>query len=196
MSESNETQQPDCPDLPLLEEHVRDESSDASLAAHINACDACRCLAQEIRDNLRLQRTLQRAHDSDSGETMRRQPSHQPIRGFTITSEVGRGGMGIVYLARQQHPERDVAIKVIRGDPLKDERRARLFDREVRALGRLKHASIAAIHEAGNTDDGDPYFVMEWVDGAPLHDYLEREQPSLESRLQLFRQICDGIEYA
>jgi serine/threonine protein kinase len=74
--------------------------------------------------------------------------------------------MGIVYEAEQEYPRRRVALKVIRGG-LDDERRLRLFEREMQALARLRHPSIAAIYQAGQTDDGQPFFAMELAHGAP-----------------------------
>lgn len=125
------------------------------------------------------------------------------IAGYRITRKIGEGGMGIVYEAEQPRPRRLVALKVIRGGAYADDYQARLFRREIDTLARLKHPGIAAIYEAGHTDDGQPFFTMELVPGAPLDAYL-REHPLpapptreiLRARLGLFLQICDAINYA
>jgi len=125
------------------------------------------------------------------------------IAGYRITRKIGEGGMGIVYEAEQPRPRRLVALKVIRGGACVDEYQARLFRREIDTLARLKHPGIAAIYEAGHTDDGQPFFTMELVQGVPLEVYL-REHPlpapptreARRARLGLFLQICDAINYA
>jgi WD40 repeat protein/serine/threonine protein kinase len=120
-----------------------------------------------------------------------------------IFRKLGEGGMGVVYEAEQQHPRRLVALKVIRGGRLVDEYQVKLFQREAQALARLKHPGIAAIYEAGRTDDGQHYFVMELVHGIPLLDYVKgrrltgKQAPSnIRQRLELFLKICEAISYA
>ncbi len=122
---------------------------------------------------------------------------------YRLLRKLGEGGMGIVYEAEQRHPRRPVALKVIRGGRLVGEYQVKLFQREVQALARLKHPGIAAIYEAGRTDDGQHYFVMELVRGIPLLDYVKgcrltsSQAPSnLKRRLELFLKICEAISYA
>jgi tetratricopeptide (TPR) repeat protein/predicted Ser/Thr protein kinase len=115
---------------------------------------------------------------------------------FEILELLGRGGMGVVYRARQQHPRRDVALKIVPGGAFVDAHRLRLFQREIQLLARLQHPGIAAIHEAGCTEDGQHFFAMELVDGVPLNEHLRRAQPPLSERLELFRRICEAIHYA
>jgi serine/threonine protein kinase len=120
-----------------------------------------------------------------------------------ILRKLGEGGMGVVYEAEQQNPRRHVALKVIRGGRLADEYQVKLFRREAQALARLKHPGIAAIYEAGRTDEGRHYFVMELVRGIPLLDYVKggrltgSQVPSgIKQRLELFLKICGAISYA
>src|SRR5262245_36692525 len=122
---------------------------------------------------------------------------------FRILSVLGRGGMGVVYEAEQRDPQRHVALKVLRGGRLADEMQLRLFRREAQTLARLIHPNIAALYEAGRTDDGLSFFTMELVRGEPLDKYvLERmggERPSpaqLRDRLRLFATICRAVAYA
>jgi len=120
-----------------------------------------------------------------------------------ILRKLGEGGMGVVYEAEQQNPRRHVALKVIRGGRLVDEYQVKLFQREAQALARLKHPGIAAIYEAGHTDEGQHYFVMELAPGVPLLDYVKGGRPTgrrapngVKQRLELFLKICEAISYA
>ena len=122
---------------------------------------------------------------------------------YRLLREIGRGGMGVVYEAEQEHPRRPVALKVIRGGRLVDEYQVKLFRREAQALARLKHPGIAAIYEAGCADDGQHYFVMELVRGIPLLDYVKgrrltcaQASSNIRQRLELFLKICEAISYA
>ncbi len=129
------------------------------------------------------------------------QPTPETIGEYRILGKLGEGGMAVVFEAEQQHPRRKVALKLIRGDIFLDDSQIKLFQREAEVLGRLKHPSIAAIYETGRTPGGRPYFAMELVRGRTLHDYLQdRPQPDsrteLEHRLEMFREICEGVSYA
>jgi serine/threonine protein kinase/Tfp pilus assembly protein PilF len=124
------------------------------------------------------------------------------IGDFRVVRKLGEGGMGIVYEAEQQHPRRPVALKVIRGGVYVDEHAVKLFQREAQALARLKHPGIAAIYEAGRTDQGKHFFAMELVRGLPLLQYVQshdRESATgleTERRLRLFCKICEAVNYA
>ena len=132
--------------------------------------------------------------------------------GYRIIRVVGRGGMGVVYEAEQLTPKRRVALKVLRKfrDDASD---LKLFRREVRTLARLRHPSIATIHEAGQTSDGRHFFAMEYVLGQTLTEYLDgthddgqprverrmerdRPAPGLKERLRLFRDVCLAVNHA
>lgn len=113
--------------------------------------------------------------------------------------------MGVVYEARQEHPRRPVALKLIRS-PLASEKLLRRFRHEADVLGHLQHPGIACIYEAGVGDMmyGDdvrpsgqaPYFAMEYVPGLPLTDFVVRAGMSPRERLQLFAEICEAVHYA
>ncbi|KAA0252057.1 MAG: serine/threonine protein kinase [Acidobacteria bacterium] len=125
------------------------------------------------------------------------------VGSYRVVRELGRGGMAVVYEAEQEHPRRPVALKVLGGLGPVDDTRLRLFQREVRALARLKHPGIGAIYESGSTDDGRPFFAMELVRGETLKEHLARENARgpldaalLASRLRLFRKVCDAVSYA
>jgi len=124
------------------------------------------------------------------------------IAGYRIVRQLGAGGMGVVYEARQESPARAVALKVGR-TPYGDELHLRLFQREVESLGRLKHPGIAAIYEAGRTETDEPYFALELVRGVSLDEFLRlhplapaRRRELLRQRLRIFLQIGRAISYA
>jgi eukaryotic-like serine/threonine-protein kinase len=120
---------------------------------------------------------------------------------YRILGKLGEGGMGVVFEAEQPSPRRRVALKVVRGGAYVDDLRLRMFQREVETLARLKHPNIAAIYEAGRTEDGQHFFAMELVQGQRLDEYLRtRPAPTSRSelslRLRLFRKICNAVYYA
>ena len=120
------------------------------------------------------------------------------IGGYSIKSAIGSGGMGTVYLARQDSPQRDVAIKVMNAGVV-SRKAMRRFEFEAQTLALLQHQAIAQIHEAGTYDDGSgarPFFAMEYVPGArELGDYVKEQNLDTTTRLELFRAACDGVEY-
>jgi serine/threonine protein kinase/Tfp pilus assembly protein PilF len=119
------------------------------------------------------------------------------IADYEIKGVLGEGGMGIVYEAQQEDPKRLVALKVIRSGPFIDEQHIKMFRREEIALAKLKHPGIAAIYEAGRTDEGQHFFAMELVRGVPLDEYLGKvETGDVDFRLRLFLKICSAISYA
>ena len=115
---------------------------------------------------------------------------------YRVLTMLGEGGMGCVYLAEQLKPvQRFVAIKLIRASLTSPSALAR-FSAERQAMARLSHPAIAQIFEAGTTDDGFPYFVMENVPGQPLTRFCEQRCSTLEERLELMIRICQGVEHA
>ena len=122
--------------------------------------------------------------------------SGDKIGRYKLLSILGEGGMGIVYLAEQEYPiRRKVALKVIK--PGMDSKRiiAR-FEAERQALAILDHPNIAHVHDAGTTESGRPYFVMEYVKGLPITEHCDRHKLIIEDRLNLFRQVCIAVHHA
>jgi len=120
------------------------------------------------------------------------------IGDFHIVDVLGRGGMGIVYRARQERPEREVALKVLRATMVTGAM-LRRFEREAQVLGRLHHIGIAQIYEAGMDDLGfgpQPFFAMELVDGLPLTDYCDKQKLDIHDRLMLIAKVCDAVDHA
>lgn len=116
---------------------------------------------------------------------------------YELIREIGRGGMGAVYLARRADAafRREVAVKLVQAGldagPVLERFRA-----ERQILASLQHPNIATLLDGGTTEDGLPYFVMEFVDGRPIDEYCAREGSSLERKLRLFLLVCDAVQYA
>ncbi|HEX5481758.1 MAG TPA: serine/threonine-protein kinase [Terriglobia bacterium] len=116
---------------------------------------------------------------------------------YQVTEQVGRGGMGIVLRAIRADGqfEQEAAIKIIRA-PLTLDFLLERFRHERQILAALDHPNIARLLDGGTTEDGLPYFVMEYIDGQPLDAYCDAHHLSLRERLQLFRAVCSAIQYA
>ena len=118
------------------------------------------------------------------------------IGSYKILDELGEGGMGVVYLAEQTEPiRRRVALKVIKRGMDTKQVLARL-ESERQALALMNHPNVAKLFDAGTTEAGLPYFVMEHVHGVPITDYCDRHRLSTPERLELFMQVCQGIQHA
>jgi len=123
--------------------------------------------------------------------------SGQLVGAYRILRELGRGGMGAVYLAERADGafEKQVAIKILKRGTDTDEV-LRRFSSERQILARLTHPKIAALLDAGTTEHDLPYFVMEYVDGKPITKYADEHKLSVNERLTLFREICSAVSYA
>jgi predicted Ser/Thr protein kinase/tetratricopeptide (TPR) repeat protein len=119
------------------------------------------------------------------------------VGAYRVVRELGRGGMAVVYLAERADGafRRRVALKVVL--PARAERDLlRRFHEERQILATLEHAHIAHLLDGGVTDEGVPWFAMEYVDGTPLDRYCEAGQIELRQRLDLFAMVCDAVEHA
>jgi serine/threonine protein kinase/tetratricopeptide (TPR) repeat protein len=117
---------------------------------------------------------------------------------YRILDVLGEGGMGMVYLAEQDHPRRNVALKVIRPGLL-SESVLRRFEYEATLLGRLHHPGIAQIYEAGTADAGhgpQPFFAMELIQGVTLREYVAQHNLNVRQRLELLAKVCDAVHHA
>ena len=115
---------------------------------------------------------------------------------YKLLQKIGEGGYGTVYLAQQEQPvRRQVAMKVIKLGMDTKSVIAR-FEAERQALAMMDHPNIARVFDAGATETGRPYFVMELVNGVKITEYCDQNQLDLEQRLELFIQICHAIQHA
>ena len=119
------------------------------------------------------------------------------VGSYQLLHELGRGGMGTVWLAKRadQQFEKLVAIKLLKRGTDTDEV-LRRFQAERQILARLEHQYIARLFDGGVTDDGLPYFVMEYVEGKLLTEFCRAHSLGVEERLRLFLKICEAVQFA
>lgn len=168
----------------------------------IKACDGDDELLQSVLALLRfegagdqLENLVQvAAHKVISDE--QQQPGAR-IGPFVVSGELGRGGMGAVYLAHRDDQEfqQTVAIKLIDGTHLSKSILNR-FRAERQILARLEHPYIGRLLDGGTTDAGVPYLVMEYVEGMPIDSFCNQQQLTINQRLRLFVKVCRAVQYA
>lgn len=144
------------------------------------------------------------AHDGDELEIERRllaiegadELAGERVGPYRLVAQIGRGGMGEVYLARRDDDlyEREVAIKLVHIGPRASLRER--FARERAILARLNHPNIATLYDGGVADDGRPFLVMEYVDGVPITDYCDDGRLGLRARIDLFLTVCEAVHAA
>jgi non-specific serine/threonine protein kinase/serine/threonine-protein kinase len=120
----------------------------------------------------------------------------QVIGPYRLLKELGVGGMGQVWLAEQTEPiRRQVALKLIRAGMF-DSATVQRFKAERQSLAIMDHPTIAKVFDAGTTPAGQPYLVMEYVDGRPITDYCDFKKLTIRERIQLFMRVCEGVQHA
>jgi len=138
-----------------------------------------------------------RESDSDPGRRARpSEQSGQLIGRYKLLQRIGEGGFGSVWMAEQREPvRRRVALKIIKLGMDTRQVIAR-FEAERQALAMMDHPNIAKVLDAGSTDTGRPYFVMEYIRGVPILDYCDAEKLDTRRRLELFMSVCHAIQHA
>ena len=132
-------------------------------------------------------------HDANAAPSRSAVPH---IAGYHILRKIGEGGMGIVFEAEQTAPlQRRVAIKLIKHGLGSREAHER-FARERQSLAVMDHDAIARVFDCGATERGEPFFVMELVEGLPLRDYCDRHRLSVRDRVSLMRLVCAAVQHA
>ncbi|MEM7081512.1 MAG: serine/threonine-protein kinase [Pseudomonadota bacterium] len=121
----------------------------------------------------------------------------ESIGAYAITERIGQGGMGAVLKGERRTGDFDhtVAIKIIRQGLLTDKLRPR-FQNEQQILASFSHPNIARLFDGGETQDGEPYIVMEYIEGLPITEWAARRSLSLAGRLALFATVCSAVSYA
>src|SRR3954463_8687009 len=191
----------------ILSEAFEEESTGARLAFVERSCSGDEALLREAESLLAEAEILRRSANDDleacaenAARRIRREGISQigkRIGAYVVMREIGRGGMGTVYLAARAdgYFEKDVAIKLL-NPGIDTEEMVRRFHSERQVLARLDHPNIARLLDAGSTDDGCQYFVMEYVEGVPVTRFLEQTNASISARLELFLKICSAVEVA
>jgi serine/threonine protein kinase/tetratricopeptide (TPR) repeat protein len=155
----------------------------------------------------RIERLLQRHEQADGfleSPALGRLPAEQPSREgpgtvigpYELREQIGEGGFGVVFRAEQQQPlRRTVALKVLK--PGMDSRRViARFQAERQVLALMEHPNIARVLDAGLTESGRPWFVMELVPGVPITGYCDLHELTIRDRLELFVSVCSAVQHA
>jgi serine/threonine protein kinase len=158
-------------------------------------------LAREVTELLRHHDSAPEFLDGNAGDTLVEPERPAPtmrVAGYRIERELGRGGMGVVYLAMQDQPRRAVALKFLRLDSLSPAEVAR-FQREPEILGRLRHPGIAHVYGAGLAESEQgriPWIAMEYVSGEPLRRYVESRALELRDLVALVLELSLAVQHA
>ncbi len=167
----------------FLNRSCNDESLKAEVLALIRAQDTHSFLDQRVEG-------------SNLEKGMAGLSSGEMAGPWKIGVQLGRGGMGAVYLAtRDDHVQMKAAVKVLRSG-LSNEQILARFLKERHILGQLEHPHIARLLDGGALEDGQPYIAMEYVDGEPITQYCDSRNLGIRERLSLFRKVCDAVHFA
>ena len=120
----------------------------------------------------------------------------QIFPGYQVVRELHRGGQGIVYLAIESETERKVAVKVLLAGPLASDSALKRFEREVKLAARLNHPNIITILHTGQTTDGQPFYVMDYVRGVSFDEYVRTAKIDMRETLRLFATVCHAVSHA
>ncbi len=158
-----------------------------------DACTGDPVMLAELRSMLEVSELGTFPRNASGGQSF---SSVQSIGPYRIARELGRGGMGVVYLAMRDDGafRKSVALKVLLRDQVSPEFVLR-FKQERQVVAALDHPNIARILDGGETVDGMPYYVMEYVEGVPLDKYCDQQRLSLTGRIKLFQQVCHAVHY-
>jgi len=171
----------------------------ADLQRHLDECPQCRARYDQRRADEKLFGDLKDGFRWRGSSTASGSPGPRSyddtIEGYTILSELRRGGQGVVYRALQRSAKRVVALKVLLGGEQVSPRQRHRFEREVDLIAGVRHPHIVTVFDSGVTAEGRPYYVMEYIHGKTLDAYLVNAKLGMTERLHLFARVCDAISY-
>jgi serine/threonine protein kinase len=189
----------DIPDPAARAEYLGANAPDADQRARVS-----RLLAAHARADGFLEQSPDEANPPRPASDLTRslapapeQPGERIVGRYKLLQRLGEGGMGTVWQAEQTEPiKRRVAVKLIRADPSNSVAITARFGAERQAVALMDHPNIAHLLDAGTTDAGAPFFVMELVNGTPLTEYCDTHLLSVPERLELFVRICGAVQHA
>ena len=169
-------------------------ASDSSLLAEV---ESLLVADERVRSSFLNASPLPDEQDQDCIETIvNLKPGQIFAEHFELVRKLGEGGMGQVWQAEQLYPvRRQVALKLIKAG-MYDESVVQRFRSERQSLAIMDHPAIAKVFNAGTTALGQPYFVMEYVPGLPITEFCDEKKLKIQERLELFIQVCDGVQHA
>jgi len=170
-------------------EFLNENCADAEIKTEVESLLAANAEAENFLNDVSAVEVVQNSYQKSAAF------AGQKIGRYRIESEIGRGGMGIVFLAAREDFRQQVALKIIKRG-MDSEAIIERFAREREILAALNHPYIARLIDGGTTDDGLPFFVMEYVEGLPLDEFCRRQNLSETARLELFRKICAAVSLA
>lgn len=190
--------------LDLYHEGGLDAGQEQLLEAHLAACTDCAAREQALRAKYDKLADQVRGLNFTPGDLVRFGedgpiPGPLPkglITGYEILREIHHGGQGIVYQAVQLSTKRRVAIKVLLEGPYASLASRRRFEREIELIASLKHPNIVSIFDSGLTADQRQYYVMDYVSGMRLQEYVQAKRLSLRDALDLFARIAEAVSFA
>jgi eukaryotic-like serine/threonine-protein kinase len=147
-----------------------------------------------LQTTLKNQLASSLSDDSDDSEDL--DPMLDQFVGeYRLIRQIGRGGMGIVYLAERREYRRQVAVKVVKRG-MDTDFILRRFRQERQVLASLAHPQIARLLDGGTTPDGRPYLIMEYIEGTPIDKFCDQNKLTIEARLKLFQTVCAAVAYS
>ncbi len=174
-------------------DHALREQVENLLALSQSACDFFKDCSPALEPEAADAAQVLSAAESAVGPEI---PETKCIGPYKLLQKLGEGGYGVVYMAEQEQPiRRRVAVKIIKLGMDTKNVIAR-FEAERQALALMDHPNIARVLDAGATETGRPYFVMELVYGVKITDYCDQNRVSMKERLQLFIQVCNAVQHA
>jgi len=191
--------QPSCLPWDALERLARGDSTDASHQRHVSTCPQCQTLVDQIRRDDEFLRSFADARRQEMRLTSL--PTAPHVAGYTLVSELHRGGQGVVYLAIQYSTGRKVALKMhLPRKSITPRERYRL-EREIELISQLRHPNIVTLFDSGLTSDHRLYYAMAYVPGRPIDEYVndryrQAGSRSVEFALRLFGKVCDAVAHA
>jgi serine/threonine protein kinase len=167
-------------------------ADDAALRREVGSLLAADEASDGFLERPVVEHRFDRSPDATGGERARRRIGH-----YRLLRRIGEGGMSEVYLAVRADDEyqKRVALKIVRHDLDRDDM-LRRFRTERQILAGLDHPNIAKLLDGGTTEEGLPYFVMDYIDGVPIDEYADRHRLTVRERLDLFRTVCSAVQYA
>ena len=185
--------------LVLQDESVLDQFDWDELAANSKVDDQSVVVQQNAGKSPLETQTITFDASNSSAAATASPPTIEPssqIGHYKLLQQIGEGGMGTVWMAEQEQPvRRRVALKLVKSQLASKEIIAR-FEAERQALAMMDHPNIARVLDAGTTETGNPYFVMELIKGTQLNEYCDKHELSIRSRLQIMVDICSAIQHA
>ncbi|MBN9121690.1 MAG: tetratricopeptide repeat protein, partial [Planctomycetes bacterium] len=188
----------------------RSEIEAETIARHLEGCETCRRAVEQVPPDPFLAKLRVHApapapvdRSDDPDRTVDRGPAPAAealptVPGFEVTAVIGRGGMGVVYAARDVELDRNVALKTVRAGPAGAGPAVLRFHREARITARLQHLGVPPVHKFGQLPDGSPYLAMKLIRGRTLAELLGARAPAdeLPRFVQLFEQVCHVVACA